>query len=269
MEKLQRALQKARENRGGAKSVSGPRGRSAATDQIWEELTPFDPDPKVLTRNRVVTYSANRDAMAFDVLRTKIILHMRKNGWRRLAITSATPGCGKSTLACNIAVGLSRQPDTRALLVELDLRRPSIASILGATPPHDISEMLSGSVPFADQALRMRQNVALALASRPATDPMKYLLSETTQSRFKEIEARYKPDLVIFDLPPMAVGGDTTALLANVDCAMVVALAEKSTIGQIDACEREMAEHTNVLGVVLNQYRFGEDLSDYGYEKAV
>jgi Mrp family chromosome partitioning ATPase len=70
---------------------------------------------------------------------------------------------------------------------------------------------------------------------------------------------------MIFDLPPMLVSDDTTAFLKNVDCVLLIAGAEISTISQVDACEREIAEHTNVLGVVLNKCRFHEEESGHAY----
>lgn len=270
MEKLQEALQKARQQRGGA--TAGPRpvsdrpGSAAALATLWAGLAPYEPKPKQLIRNRVVTYDASPAATPFDVLRTKVLLQMRKSGWRRLAITSPSAACGKTTLACNLALGLSRQPDIRAMLIELDLRRPAMARLLAAEPPRDVTSMLTGQVGFEEQALRVRDNVAVSMARRPSSDPTKYMLSHETQERLQELEARYRPDLVIFDLPPLLVGDDTRAFLSNVDCAMVVARAEKTTVSQIDACENEMAEHTNVLGVVLNQCRHVDENSGYGYE---
>jgi Mrp family chromosome partitioning ATPase len=274
MEKLQLALQKARSQRGeGAPGQDGQRRARApgaqAADQLWAELPEFEPKPKTLLRHQVVTGEASRNAAPFDLLRTKTILHMRKNGWKRLAITSPTADCGKTVVACNLAIGMLRQPETRTLLIELDLRRPTIATLLGARPEHDISEVLTGKLQFEQQAVRIGRNVAASMATRPSADPIRYLLSGATQDVLKSIEARYRPDLMIFDMPPLLVaGGDTAAFLGNVDCALAVARAEKSTISQIDSCEREIAEHTNVLGVVLNQCRFGDDTPgsrDYSY----
>ncbi len=273
MEKLQQALQKARAQRGespfaadGQRRVQTP--GAIAVDQLWAELPAFHPKPKTLRQHRIVTREVGNDAVPFDLLRTKTILHMRKNGWRRLAITSATQDCGKTLVACNLVIGLLRQPEMRTLLIELDLRRPSIATLLGAKPDLDISSVLTGEVPFDQQAVRIGQNLAISMASRPSADPIQYLLNASTQDILKGIEARYRPDLVIFDMPPLLAGGNTVAFLGNVDCALVVARAEKSTVAQIDNCEREIAEHTNVLGVVLNRCRYDDTASgshDYGY----
>jgi protein-tyrosine kinase len=75
---------------------------------------------------------AGRESTTFDILRTKVQLMMQKNKWSgALAVTSPTPGCGKTTTACNLALGLSRQKGVRTILVELDLSRPMIAKMLG------------------------------------------------------------------------------------------------------------------------------------------
>ncbi|MEM1340690.1 MAG: CpsD/CapB family tyrosine-protein kinase [Pseudomonadota bacterium] len=226
-------------------------------------MSNFSPVESALKRNRVVTYAASSAATPFDVLRTKIVLQMRKNGWKRLAITSPNPGCGKTTMCCNLTVGLSRQPDIRTILFELDLRKPAVAKMLGHAPGADITEMLTGKVAFGEQAMRLRENVAFSIANRPTPDPMRYLLSEETDQHLRVIEGTYQPDLMIFDLPPILAADDTRAVLSKVDCALIVIRSEKTTVAQIDACEREIAEHTNVLGMVVNQCRFPDSA---GYE---
>lgn len=287
MEKLQQALDKARAARSDDTAPAEARAtrpapsaapvaeaentphrpgrRSAPRDQIWAELRQITLDNEVLTRNRIVTYDAGADATYFDILRTKILLQMRKNGWRRLAITSPTPGCGKTTMACNLALGLSRQPDLSAMVLEMDLRRPNMANVMGHRPEQDITKMLTGDVPFEEQAIRVRGNVAISMARRGTNDPTRYMLSHETIETIDRLERTYQPELVIFDLPPLLVSDDTRAFLGNVDCALMVARAEKSSVAQIDTCEREIAEQTNMLGVVLNQCRF-EDDSAGGYE---
>jgi Mrp family chromosome partitioning ATPase len=275
MEKLRAALQKAREQRGEAAAPLldtrrlDPAPSTTARTELWAGLQAFDPDPRVLERNRVVTRRTNPQAIPFDRLSTKTRTYMRKNEWRRLAITSPTPGCGKSLVAANLALSLARQPDIRTLLIEIDMRRPTLASLLGASPSHDLSEMLTGAVPFEEQALRIGDNLAVSLATRSLADPGRLLQNAFTPKLLKDIETRYQPDLVIFDMPPLAAGAYTLAFLGNVDCALTVVRAGRSTVREIDTAERDIAEHTNVLGVVLNQCDFGGDAAgsarDYAY----
>jgi Mrp family chromosome partitioning ATPase len=273
MEKLQKALQKAREQRGvepatlaGTVSSEPTTSTPAATPRGWDALTEIQPDHTRLIRNRIMTMKAGTQATPFDILRTKVQLMMMKNGWTRLAITSPTPGCGKTTMACNLALGMTRQQDMRTILVECDLRRPSIAKVLDLSPPRDITALFSGEVGITDQALRIGHNLAICAAQRPAHDPTAVLLNQKTHDTLARIEQELSPDLMIFDLPPILVSDDTRAFLKDVDCALIVARAESTSVSQIDACEREIAEQTNVLGVVLNQCRHAGD-TDYGYGK--
>ena len=261
MEKLQAALEKARHSRGGnaasldVRSASSARPDSAKYDALWNGLPSIPLSDPALIDNRVVTREANKNATPFDVMRTKILLQMRQNGWKRLAITSPMPNCGKTTMACNLALGLGRQNGLRAMLFDLDLKSPSLSTVLDYTPTHSISDVLTGDVPFADQAVRIGGNVAVSMANKEENDPTRILLSPHTEETLDRIQATYAPDIVIFDLPSVLVGDDTRAFLKNVDCALIIARANVTRYGHFDACEREIAEHTNVLGVVLNAFR--------------
>jgi protein-tyrosine kinase len=261
MEKLQAALDNARKTR----QENGPTTsradhaakrpeRSSHVDETWQLLEPIDIDPRQLERRRLVTNEANAKSTPFDILRTKLLLQMRKNGWKRVAITSPMPSSGKTTTACNLALGLGRQSDLRTLLLELDLRDPSVSDFLGVVPEHGIGDVLSGDVDFANQAKRYKSNLAISMAKRPDGDPARLLLAEETSKVIDDIEARFNPDVMIFDLPSMLVNDETRAFLKNVDCALIVVRANMTRYGQFDTCEREISEHTNIVGVVLNGF---------------
>jgi protein-tyrosine kinase len=276
MEKLQSALNKARERRqaadGGAASVpqnhpsrAAAKGSlTSAVDTLWDELPAFKPVQKSLEENRVVTYKAGSAATSFDILRTKVLLQMRQNNWSRIAITSPTPRCGKTTTACNLGIGLSRHADIRSILFDLDLRRPAVGKYLGHYPQTGIRQLLQNKVPFSEQAIRFRSNMALCAARSPIVDPTSLLLSETASKVFDDIQAAYQPNVMLFDLPPFLVSDDTRAFLKNVDCALILVRAGETTVSQIDTCEKEISEHTNVMGVVLNQCQYVTD-DTYGY----
>lgn len=267
MEKLQAALDKARKARqsrppepsqvapvgvqdGVFKSQFAPTG----LDALWHNLSRFDVPADVLEKHRVVTQSANASATPFDILRTKILVQMRQNGWKRLAITSPMPDSGKSTTACNLALGLGRQHEMRSILLDMDLRDPSVSTYFNAHPRHGIGQVLRREVSFAEQAMRIGDNVAVSMAGQPESDPSQLLLAADTAEVLEEIEAEYAPDLMIFDLPSVLVNDYTRAFLNKVDCALIVIRANNTRYAQFDTCEREIAEQTNVLGVVLNAY---------------
>lgn len=268
MEKLQNALETARKSRSGTTDKrpaapvvrtrpqkKGDSPQEAELDVLWQALAPFEVDNAHLETKRIVTRAASSAAAHFDILRTKVLLQMRQNGWKRLAITSPMPQSGKTTTACNLALGLGRQRDTRAILFDLDLRDPSVHEVLQVKPQNSIGEVISGKIDFSEQALRFGDNIAVSMANKIEDDPSRFLLAEETAQALDEIEARYKPDLMIFDMPSMLVTDDTRAFLKNTDCALIVARADTTRYAQFDVCEREITEQTNVLGVVLNAYR--------------
>lgn len=277
MEKLQLALEKARRKREGTPVPEVQPAQPAArkredragfreTAPLWHALTPLSLDPGNLVRHRVFSLESGDSASEFDLLRTKTVLQMRKNGWKRLAITSPTPGCGKTTTAANLALGFTRQPDKSVILFEMDLRRPSLASLFAVKPEFGVKDLLQGAVSFANQAVRVGDNVAMSLNRGPTKNTSQLLQRDATARQIDAIESEYQPDMMIFDLPPMLSSDDTTAFLKNVDCVLLIAGAERSTVSQVDTCEREIAEHTNVLGVVLNQCRFfDEETTAYPY----
>lgn len=268
MEKLQAALEKARMKRGdqdapiSTGSPASPRSKKRAPhirrDEQWAALKPMELSPKALEKHRVVTKEAGTAAAPFDILRTKILVQMRQNGWRRLAITSPMPKSGKTTTACNLALGLGRQSELRTLLLDLDLRSPSMSDYFSYKPERNVGDVLTGNIPFSEQALRIGDNVAVSMSHRSESDPAKLLLSQDTTDRLTEIETAYNPDIMICDLPSVLVNDDTRAFLKNVDCALIVIRANQTRYGQFDTCEREIAEQTNVLGVVLNAFSYGE-----------
>ena len=94
-------------------------------------------------------------------------------------------------------------------------------------------------------------------------DPADLFLRQRTGDIMDEIEAEYKPDLMVFDMPPMLINDDTSAFLKHVDASLIVVEAGVSTIDQVDLCEKELALQTNVLGMLLNKCRFQSD--GYGY----
>lgn len=282
MEKLQIALNNARQSRldklGGGTVARGPqsalptrtvtldRAANSAQARIaarWSVLTPYEPNPDHLQRNRILTLDGGPISNPFDVLRTKVFLLMQQNGWKRLAITSPNVSCGKTTTACNLAVGMSRQRENRTMLFDMDMRRPDIASVLGRRPPHNIKSMLTGEVGPEDQLLCLRGNVALSLNNVAVPDSTQLLMATQTTDRLDLIQRDFDPDLMIFDLPPMFATDDARAFLRNVDCAMIVARAEYTKTSQLDQCEREVAEQTNVLGIVLNDCRHIPEAEDY------
>lgn len=253
MEKLQAALARARSQRADVSEPSRkPSKRSEGKPSIWGALKRVDLSAEVLQRYRVVSREASGEANSFDVLRTKSLLQMQDHNWSRLAITSPGSGSGKSTIACNLALGLGRQGNLNTILFDFDLGDPSVHTLFGVESAHNFSDVLSGEVAFEDHALRVSENVAVVLSPKPEADPTRFILSNRMPGFLDRIQKLYAPDIMIFDLPSILSGDRARAFLKHTDCALIVAMADRTRFDHLDTCETEVAESTNVLGVVMN-----------------
>ncbi|KEO60580.1 CpsD/CapB family tyrosine-protein kinase [Thioclava indica] len=239
--------------------------RPGIAGAAWQALDPWSPAPRLLEAARVVTTEPRAEAAPFDLMRTKILQQMRAKGWKRLAITSPTAGCGKSTIALNLAFSLARQDELFSMLIEADLRRPSLARMLQIESGAQVSQVLDGRAELREHACRYGSNLAIATNARAAENPSELIQSQTCAQGLDRIEALYQPDLMVFDTAPVLVSDDTLALAAHVDCVLIIAATEETTIKEIDICERELAERTNVMGVVVNKFRYSGPEYGYGY----
>lgn len=250
------------------RTARGPRPSTASpsesSEAAWLALGGFQPKPSLMRRNRIVSFEGGPLATSFDVLRTRILLQMRTNNWRRLAITSPGAACGKTMTSLNLAFSLARQPEVRNILVEMDMRRPAMAKTLGLKKQQLFSRVLGGNESPEDHLVRYGTNLAIGTNYRPATNPAELLMNPRTGEVLAAIEERYDPTLMIFDMPPMLAGDDTMAFLDQVDCVLLVGAAESTTIKEVDLCEQDLARHTNVLGVVLNKCRYLDEGQGYG-----
>ena len=125
--------------------------------------------------------SSHPAATAFDILRTRLLRGLAEKGWKRIAVTSPTHGCGKSFVATNLAFALARRPASRTVLMDFDLRHPEIAQILGVKDDIDLGAFLAGHQPLESEFRRFGRTLALGLNTRP--DPL--CLRSPARSRYR------------------------------------------------------------------------------------
>jgi protein-tyrosine kinase len=271
MERIQAAIQKAKALRG---DEAPPAARPAAPRPgarpalgpglAWAELPAFVPDPEQAERRRVVVLGGPVPARSvFDILRTKVVRTMRQNGWTSLGITSPTDACGKTMVSLNLAFSLANQPDLRVVLVDLDLRHPSVGRDLGVTRPQSMAAVLQGTAPVAENFVRYGDNLAIGTNAQAIRHSAELLMSAGTAKGVAAIRTAFNPDILLYDLPPMLMSDDAMAFLPHLDCVLLVAGAGRTRLDEVDKCERDLAEHTNVLGVLLNMCHYTEE--GYGY----
>ncbi len=264
MDRLQQAIQKARQERAAREPLSEPlhlsREQRYSSEQpdsdLWKALPEITISAKTAKKKRLLSYFGGPDAATYDMLRTKVLQQTLSNGWRRLALTSPYSGTGKSTTTANLAFSLGRQTDLRIIVIDFDMRKIGLAGILGQTGHNSMADVITSKIPFQEHAVRHGDNVIFGLNYAPARNPSEILQSRQMVETLEQIEETYNPDLVLFDTPPLMVSDDSHGFLKNVDCALLVVAAEKTSMDVIDLAERQLAELTNVMGIVLNKCRY-------------
>jgi Mrp family chromosome partitioning ATPase len=229
---------------------------STLRDSIWAGLQEMRVSPETLARNRITTDDRCTAAhAAIDMIRTKVLQMLRQNGWKSVVITSPTFGCGKSLVALKLALSFSNQMDCRTVLLDLDLKHPRIGDLLDIEESTSMQAFLSGDCDMTTILRRYERNLAIG-ANRWSVKYSAELLQSREAARvLKQMQQLLDPDVVIYDMTSMLPSDDVTAFLPNVDCAILVVEAGRSTFEEVDSCERYLSDRTNVLGVVLNKCR--------------
>ena len=160
---------------------AGGMDEMAVVRRTWLELTPLQLNPRHLERNRIVTAMPFDPRQApIDILRTRVSMMMRKNNWDTLAITSPTAGCGKSTLALDLAFSMAKQADFRVALLDFDLRRPAVARLLGLKQSYSIEKLLRGQSTLEESLLAHGTSLAIAPNSKPVAHAAELLRDQST-----------------------------------------------------------------------------------------
>ncbi len=230
--------------------------RRVAVDEEWASLPQLTLNPALLDQHRIVSYRKSHPAhLGFDMLRTRLLNILRTNGWNRLAITSPTKNCGKTMVGLNLALSLGHQNDLRSMFLDMDMRSPTAAKYLDVREKISIADFLQGTLE-PDQFLRRADsNLAFGLNTEYVPVPAELLHHERTKAVLASTLTRYRPNVVVYDLPPVLVSDDVMAFLPHVDCVMMVASAGRTKPKEIREAEQILGDQTNFLSVMLNKFK--------------
>lgn len=222
--------------------------------KVWESLTPVTLAADHLIGNGLFPQSSEEPAAAaFDMLRTRVLQGLAEKRWKRIGVTSPTHGCGKSFVATNLALSLARRPSSRTVLLDLDLRRPQLAELLGLREVPALEDFLNGEQPLESIFRRFGRTLALGLNGTPVTGAAEALHNPETAASLEAMLEQLDPEIVLHDLPPALASDDVLALAPALDAVLLVTDGTQSTPEDIRACERLFAGRLPILGVVLNR----------------
>ncbi len=201
---------------------------------------------------------------ALRLLAASVIDLRRESGVRCLGLTSALPGEGKSTLSVGLAGALAREPRRRTLLIEADLRRPSLTPALGLPPAPGLGEWLDGDLDYVPLRRLQPGGFHLLVSGRPGLDP-EILGSQRMDALVQA--ARGVFDYVLLDASPVLPVADTTLLQRLIDGFLVVVRSRQTPREAVrDALARLRPD--KVVGVVMNDHReYLGSYRAYGYRR--
>lgn len=222
--------------------------------RAWESLTAVQLEADKLLGNGLFPMPSNQPAaLAIDQLRSKLLHGIAARGWKRIAVTSPTHGCGKSFVATNLALSLARRAGSRTALIDLDLRRPQLAGLLGLQDAPEFAEFLTGDQPLESVFRRFGRTLALGLNSKPVAMAAELLHSPETTLALAAMVDQLDPEVVLYDMPPALGTDDLLALAPSLDAVLLVVDGTKSTPADVRACESLLEGRMPLLGVVLNR----------------
>lgn len=207
-----------------------------------------------LEKNRIVAHTkSDFNSYSFDSLRTQILQKMEENNWRTIAVVSSTPQSGKTLVSINLAISMAHQPQKTVILVDLDLRRPKMASYLGIHTEKSLNDYLQDKSQLKDVMINPGIDRLVVIPTmKPVTKSAEMLSSKKVTSLISELRERYESRIVIFDCPPVLNSDDAMVLLPQVDCTLLVIANGMSTQSEIEETLHHLPKN-NLLGVVLNK----------------
>ncbi len=259
MERIKQALERARRER-----KQEPPRPTGADERLpvaghdsrisYSKTRTFQVSPSVLRKYRVITgREADSATTAYKMLRTQVLQRMKEKGWNALAITSPGNGEGKTLTAVNLAISLAREVNHTVLLVDLDLRRPSVHQFFGYKPEQGLSDHLLADAPLHEILFNPGMERLVVLPGRePMFNSSEVLSSPKMVQLVEELKNRYPSRLVLFDLPPLLSADDVLAFAPYVDAALVVIEDGETSKTQL-AQAMGYLKATNILGTVLNK----------------
>lgn len=188
----------------------------------------------------------------FNTIRTNIQFSSIDKEIRSILFTSSAPSEGKSTVSNNVAVSWAKQ-DKQVILIDADLRRPTIHKTFNVSNKSGLSNFLLGTASLEEVIQPTMVNNLFVITSGPtAPNPSELLSSKKIQDLFQTLTTKY--DFMILDAPPVNSVTDAQILATKVDGVILVVpqkIADKTGVARAKKALETV--HSNILGAVMNR----------------
>ena len=194
------------------------------------------------------------EAEAFKMLRTNLLFPVSGKVPRSILVTSAVPSEGKSFVAANLAVSIAQSIQEHVLLIDCDMRKPTIHRQFGFDDGPGLSEHLSKGTSLPSLLLNTKiSKLSILPAGKPPQNPSELLSSRQMSSLLQEVKNRYSDRYIVIDTPPPKLTAETSAISRLVDGALLV-IESRTTPRKMVSDLIEILGKEKVLGVIFNKY---------------
>lgn len=255
MEKIERALEEARKTL----DPPPPTPKTPLADTVpFPAGTTVDLDRDALVRRRVIAGPCGTLLTdAYKVLRTQIEQKaLREGEVQILMVTSALDGEGKTLTALNLAISFSQQIDRAVLLVEADLRQPSLKEILGLDPAlPGLADHLLDQRPIEELLVCPGiKGLTVLPAGRAVPNSPEILGSQRMKDFLDALRREFAGWVMIFDTPPLLEAADGLVFSEMADGIVLVVEAGRTPMDKVNRARR-LLQGRNLLGLILNKAR--------------
>ena len=220
---------------------------------------------RVEPRLVAITHPNSSYCEEYRSLRTHVLHKSQRQKLQSIVVASLNPSEGKSVTALNLSWMLAQTDGVKCLVIDSDLRMPSLADYLGIETDRGLSDVLAETATLTESIVRLEPSGLHILPGGEARQDVAELISG---SKFKDIlsEAREMFDYIIVDGPPLGVFTDATVLINQADGALLVVRANRTKYSALDRILDSLPKD-RMLGVVLNQSEdvMQETHYNYGY----
>ena len=204
-------------------------------------------------------------AEAFRTVRTNISFSDVDNEVQTILFTSTKQNEGKSTVISNVAYSFSKLENCKVLLMDLDLRNPSVHKMFGVSNTYGLMDNLKNNRPLEKCIHKIEENIHVLPTGAIPPNPSEILSSKKMAKFLEDIKSHY--DYIFIDAPPVGVVSDATIISSNVDGVMYVVGAKETDLSHAQvAIDNLKKADANIIGSVLNKYEMNQSsYSYYGY----
>ncbi len=234
-------------------------------------------DPVDLTATIVIKENVNKNLVTyldpqslesemFKILRGNILFPAKGKPPRSILVTSALPGEGKSFVSTNLAVSIAQNINEHVLLMDGDIRKPSVHKYLGCDETNGLAEYLAEDRTLSDVLLKTDiKKLTVLPGGKPPHNPAELLSSKKMSQLLEEVKKRYSDRYIIIDSPPPQLTAETGAIARQVD-AIIIVVKYGSTPREIVEELVETLGKEKIIGCVMNWFDMRSS-TYYGYGK--